>query len=233
MGVAIRRFALGTSLLAMMFIALSVGGGAASKPTEAESGWEIECVNCPPYFDKMTPRSAAMDDAGYIHIAYGGDHLYYAVGQPRGPWEIETVDPSPNVGLYAALALDSTGMAHIVYYDAENGFLKYACQDGGGWTVESLTFLVAEEPHYAMVFDLQDRLLMSFYQETSADLYFVVRQDSVTWQLTQLDEVGDVGQYNSIALDNAGNPHISYHDATNEGLNYAFHDGIAWQIVPI
>jgi len=100
-------------------------------------GWVIECTDCLKQFSNMTDRSLRLDAAGHPHIAYGGDHLYYAWNDGVS-WQLETVDASPDVGQHASLALDGGGYPHISYYDDTNDDLKYAYQDASGWHIETV-----------------------------------------------------------------------------------------------
>ncbi|HPM75863.1 MAG TPA: hypothetical protein PK961_02145 [bacterium] len=43
-----------------------------------------------------------------------------------GEWVTEIVDPSPNSGIGASIAVDGDGYVHISYYDNGNSSLKYA-----------------------------------------------------------------------------------------------------------
>ena len=97
--------------------------------------WKIHCADCPKMFEEMGDRSLRLDAAGRGHIAYGGDHLYYA-WHDGATWQFETADGAPGVGQYASLALDSAGRPHIAYYDSVARDLRYARRDAGGWTVQ-------------------------------------------------------------------------------------------------
>ena len=92
-------------------------------------------MDCPNWFEDLTDRSLRLDGDDRPHIAYGGDNLYYA-SYEDGAWQVETADPSPQVGQHAALDLDADGYPHISYCDAANEALKYAHKDAAGWHVE-------------------------------------------------------------------------------------------------
>ena len=53
---------------------------------------------------------------------------------------------------------------------------------------------------------------------------------SVNWAALTIDSEGQVGGYTSLALDGSGNPAVSYFDAINHVLKYAFWNGTDWDI---
>ncbi len=98
--------------------------------------------------------------------------------------------------------------------------------DGEGWIREyvdkftsfdnlgnhSLVLDIAGHPHIALG---QNHLYHKWYDEQG-------------WHSQIVDYADGVGQYTSLALDPAGQLHISYADTTNGNLKYASSDGATW-----
>ncbi len=194
--------------------------------------WSIQRVDAPKLFKEMTDRSLGVDGNGRPHLAYGGDHLYYAYRDGTG-WHRETVDGAFGVGSHAALAVTGTTVVtiQISYYDAAHGDLKYARKDARGqWILETVdqvgdvgrysSIAIAPRPPYTPH--------ISYYDATNQRLKHAYR-DGQGWKVETVDANGNrVGLYTSIAVDSQGNPHIAYIDDWNNIVRYASRNEFGW-----
>ena len=164
----------------------------------------IEKGDNPKNFSDFYPRAIAVDASGHPHIVYGGDHLYYTYYDGTS-WRYETVDKLSDVGKYASLALDTSGKAHISYYDNTNGDLKYATNSSGDWTTVIVDNSGGEYTSIAL--DRAGKAHISYY---SGFLWYATNA-SGPWITESVDSGIIKGEYNSIALDKSGNAYISYY----------------------
>ncbi|MBI2556679.1 MAG: hypothetical protein HYW13_04560, partial [Planctomycetes bacterium] len=193
--------------------------------------WTIEAVDAPKGFSNFSSRAIAIDSSNNPHIAYGGDHLYYA-HYNGSSWVYETVDSSPGVGEYASIALDTSGKAHISY--SANG-LKYATNASGAWvttTVDSGSGGGMESTSIAIDTSGNAHISSFYYTGTTySNPYYGVLQyatnASGAWVTTAVDSGGGM-ESTSIAIDASGNAHISYYDRTNYNLKYATNASGEW-----
>lgn len=140
------------------------------------------------------------------------------------------VDTAGDVGWDAYLQLDASGFPVVSYYDATNGDLKLLhCNDpdcvGGDESITTVDSLGSVGRHTSLQLDATGNPVISYYDGSSEDLRLAHCNDpncaGGDESLTDVDTVGDVGQFSSLQLDGAGNPVISYYDGTNLDLKVA------------
>jgi subtilisin family serine protease/chitodextrinase len=76
-----------------------------------------------------------MDEAGNLSPLSNAVTVATA-GTPEGAWTVEVVDNQGELGYYAALAYDPSGMATIAYSDQTNNRVKFARWNGSSWLRE-------------------------------------------------------------------------------------------------
>ncbi|MBN1887776.1 MAG: carboxypeptidase regulatory-like domain-containing protein [Thermoflexales bacterium] len=193
----------------------------------------------------------ALDDFNRPHISYYySEDLNYA-WHDGSAWYTETVDKGGErtyVWKCTSLALDGSGRPHISYLDGNPNYdLKYAQREaaaaetaghaGSTWRIEIVasTGLVGQSNSLALDGLGQPHLsYWSDWGDYPPGLKYAWH-DGSTWHTESVDSepwYNDEGEYNSLALDGTGRPHISY---SNDGLKYAQrevagHDGSIWHI---
>jgi hypothetical protein len=162
-----------------------------------------------------------------------GDLIY---GKRNGGiWEFEYIDRTFDVGQYVSMALGTDNRPHISYYDATNKDLRYAYMNlaGTDWVTETLDWVGDVGQFTSITMSPDNRVYISYYDAEHEDLRIAYQVPPFSfWQFETVDDGGvledNVGWFSSIALDNAGNPHISYYDETNGDLKYAYKSGASW-----
>ncbi|MCA9936018.1 MAG: hypothetical protein H6662_10015 [Ardenticatenaceae bacterium] len=196
-----------------------------------DSSWQIQAIG--DSYDYGGQTSLALDNGRLPHIAYWDatnltiKYAYY----DGADWQFEAVTTMSGSGqdVSLALTLDTANQPHLCYYDYENGSLKYASRNGVGWqfeTVDNDVFYNGQDCDIAL--DAQNRPHIGY--RNLALRY--ARRDGGSWQSTVVDDDFFAGDGLSLALDSAGQPHISYTDwpVPEHEVRYAFLAGGHWWI---
>lgn len=204
---------------------------AGTQSPQASLAWQITCADCPSWFEDVTERTLRLDAAGRPHLAYGGDHLYYAYHDGTG-WRYETADPASRVGAFAALDLDAAGRPHISYYDEGSQTLKYAYRDPTGWQRETVDGVTQVVPLSSLAVDAAGYPHIAYQDEALSVTKYAYRSGA-GWQIETVGAAESTSRHClSLALDSAGWAHVVFHGAS--GLHYARRSPTGWQeeVVP-
>ena len=147
----------------------------------------------------------------------------------NGSWNFTWTEPIDESTVWidsVSLAMDAHGSAHIAY--TRGSLLKYVkgYLNGNLWAQEDY-YTFNEEcggPHCSFAVGSDDVVHIAYYT-SAAKLGYAKKDPGEEWSTTAADDNSFVGQYNSIAVDSDGNPHISYYDEGNGDLKYAYVDG--------
>ncbi len=176
----------------------------------------------------------ALDRVGDPHISYydaANGYLKYARRTKTG-WQVQVVDQAGNVGLSSALALDADDRPVIAYHDATAGVLKVAWWSGNGWWLQAVDQIGSRSPSYiSLALAADGTPHVAYYDVDAGDLKYARSRypmPAADWEITTVDSAGDVGGYNSLALNAVGMPFISYLDWTNSTLKVAELTSSGW-----
>lgn len=182
--------------------------------------------------------SLALDGNGHPHVSY-----YHAISNTikyarwaGSVWTIGAVDScGSGVGGCTSLALESTApyTPHVSYYDGGARDLKYARWADGVWMTQTVDSggIVGEYNALALGGDGYPRI--SYYDATSDSLKYAWF-DGTSWLSETVDSglglggSGAGGGHTSLALDGEDRPHISYYDANDGDLKYAWYNSTTW-----
>ena len=188
--------------------------------------------------------SIAIDSNAKVHLSYLhlnssiDTYLKYATDM-TGSWVTETAFNTTTggtirAGHYSSIALDSNDEVHISAYDDYNRDLIHVTKKTGSWVKTTVQSFANVGLYTSLAIDSNDDLhiayQMGIYSSVGENLRYATYNGSTGWTLTEIDILGSVGTFASLALDSNGFVHISYYDGTNQQLKYTTNLNGSWEL---
>ena len=147
-----------------------------------------------------------------------------------------------NIGGGGSPIYSSVGVAgasvYMTYHHAKSGELRIVKSTDGGATFEAPVLVAAggTYPSLQVYYNAgagQDYVHIAYYDSVTQDLVLAKSVNSgASFTLETVDSAGSVGAYASLDLDSGRDPHMTYYDATNRTLKFAYWDSasLLWRI---
>ncbi|MBN1296368.1 hypothetical protein JXA80_06280 [bacterium] len=205
-------------------------------PVSAQPSWHLDTLVASHDFTAMGPDSQCMAPDGYPALAYGGNGLFYARNNGTY-WELETVDASPNVGMFTCLKFDAQGNAHIVYSDWDIDWIgmgvKYARQVDGAWQVASVPLQTNNIGSFSLDLDANGLPWIAYVDNTDFTVGTIHPDGSGGWDRDVIF-LSMVPLWNIEVVMDGMNPIITYFaGATDPKLKLAYNGTSGWETLEL
>ncbi len=194
--------------------------------------WEYETVTT-----GGTKCDIAVDTNCNPHISYrvqaDGWDLKYAHWDGTD-WQIAEVETTENVYGAPSIAVDDSGIPHIVFKKANSFWtiLYHAWWNGSSWQQEGLDSLAWDDlGEWSSITIASDGYPHVVYTSDNDSYLKYAYQNASGWHSEFADSLlNEEFHYVSLALDVVNHPHVSYYLANARELRYAYLNGLAWQV---
>jgi hypothetical protein len=194
--------------------------------TFTSGGWSSEVIADA---DTCLTLPVAIDSNDNLYLSFLGiDGGLWYVTRYNNEWAppIE-IDPGARAGILSDIAVDSKGGSHIAYCDPGIPALKYAKIDHGESVIYEVDKTVCNQEILGMAPSITvnpegDEVHISYYDPINKDIKYALFRDGSLYPVETVDSLGEVGLWNSIALDSNGLPRIAYMDNSNKSLKIAW-----------
>lgn len=180
---------------------------------EGPDGWIVETVDQEGTVGQYL--SIAKDEKKRLYLSYrdqGKNRLKMAI-LDGGKWTFEIVDKDPFASLDTSICVDAFGRIHISYYDFAQGYLKLATRFEGQWKIEIVDDGQKRSNTVggfsSLKVDSHGRIHISYIDAQNGLLKYAVKEQD-GWNIEVADDSEMVSNFTSLALDQEGNPYISY-----------------------
>ena len=179
-----------------------------------------------------------LDSNDNPHICYTPGIIKYAHFDGKKWQTIQIAKDSGEIGYTCSVAVAKDGTPHLTWYQLSGptpNFLhmRYAVLKESSWLVRTLDFDGETGKWNSMVLDSQDNPLLSYSAWVNGELR-LAHWNGKQWNFTTVDSRArshgeyNIGEGNSLVLDSAGKPHLSFY--SEKTLKYAHLEGDQWRV---
>ena len=144
----------------------------------------------------------------------------------QNQWQVEKIEedsPENYQGYYCSLCADDEDNLYISFQSHTMKKIRFAYGRPGSWTIENITDLhgwsTFSTPN-PLALDEHQNPYIAFHDSLGSDLLLAYKEGT-RWYVEEVDTVGIVGEYASLAISPQGMPAISYYDRTHGHLRLA------------